>query len=72
MGHKWEQLILVVNFLFGFRVNEFPNKTFTIQGGSDKSGILKIFYKNHIAQLNIIHFFKPKKRADEHIENQVI
>ncbi len=22
MGHKWKQLILEVNFLFGFRVNE--------------------------------------------------
>ncbi len=25
--HKWKQLILVVNFLFGFSVNEIPNKT---------------------------------------------
>jgi hypothetical protein len=28
-----------------------------IQGGSDKSGIFKIFFKNQIAQLNIIQFF---------------
>ncbi len=26
--HKWKQLILAVNFLFGLRVNEIPNKTF--------------------------------------------
>ncbi len=25
--HKWKQLILVVNFLFGLRVNEIPDKT---------------------------------------------
>jgi hypothetical protein len=24
--HKWKQIILVVNFLFGLRVNEIPNK----------------------------------------------
>jgi len=29
--HKWKQLILVVNFLFGLRVNEIPNKTFTLE-----------------------------------------
>jgi hypothetical protein len=28
MDHKWKQLILVVNFSFGLRVNEIPNKTF--------------------------------------------
>ncbi len=26
----WKQLILVVNFLFGLRVNEIPNKTFIL------------------------------------------
>jgi hypothetical protein len=25
MDYKWKQLILVVNFLFGLRVNEIPN-----------------------------------------------
>ena len=30
MGYKWKQLILVVNFLFGLRVNEIPNKTFIL------------------------------------------
>ncbi len=28
MNHKWKQLTLVVNLLFGFRVNEIPNMTF--------------------------------------------
>ncbi len=28
--HKWKQLILVVNFLFGLTVNEIPNKTFIL------------------------------------------
>jgi hypothetical protein len=28
--HKWKQLILVVNFLFGLRENEIPNKTFIL------------------------------------------
>ncbi len=28
MNHKWKQLILVVNFLLGLRVNEILNKTF--------------------------------------------
>jgi hypothetical protein len=28
----------------------------SIQGGSDKSGILKIFFENHTAQLKIIRF----------------
>jgi hypothetical protein len=30
MDHKWQQLILVVNFLFGLRVNEIPNMTFIL------------------------------------------
>jgi hypothetical protein len=30
MDHKWKQLIFVVNFLFGLRVNEIPNKTYTV------------------------------------------
>jgi len=30
MDHKWKQLIFVVNFLFGLRVNEIPNKTFML------------------------------------------
>jgi hypothetical protein len=30
---------------------------YKIQGGSDKSGILKIFLKNRTAQLKIIRFF---------------
>jgi hypothetical protein len=25
MDHKWKQLILVVNVLFGLRLNEIPN-----------------------------------------------
>jgi hypothetical protein len=28
--HKWKQFILVVNFLFGLRVTEIPNKTFIL------------------------------------------
>ncbi len=28
-----------------------------IQGGSDKSGLLKIFLENHTAQLKIIRFY---------------
>jgi hypothetical protein len=28
-----------------------------LQGGSGKSGIFKIFFKNYIAELNIIQFF---------------
>ncbi len=30
MDHKWKQLILVVNFLFGLRVNGILNKTFIL------------------------------------------
>jgi hypothetical protein len=30
MNHKWKQLILVVNFLLGLRVNEVPNKSFIL------------------------------------------
>jgi hypothetical protein len=30
MDHKWKQLTLVVNFLFGLRVNEILNKTFIL------------------------------------------
>ncbi len=30
MDHKWKQLILLVIFLFAFRVNETPNKTFIL------------------------------------------
>jgi hypothetical protein len=45
----------------------------TVQGGSDKSGILKIFLENHTAQLKIIRFYKSKKKlAEGHIENEVI
>jgi hypothetical protein len=29
----------------------------TVQGGSDKSGILKIFFENQTAQLKIIRFY---------------
>ncbi len=44
-----------------------------IQGGSDKSGILKIFLENLTAQLKIIQFYKIKKQLIEgHIENQDI
>jgi hypothetical protein len=28
--HKWKQIILVANFLFGLRVKEITNKTFTV------------------------------------------
>jgi hypothetical protein len=43
MDHKWKQLILVVNFLFGLRVNEIPNKKFildslAVYGGSERDG----------------------------------
>jgi hypothetical protein len=30
MHHKWKQLVLIVNFLFGLRVNEITNKTFML------------------------------------------
>jgi hypothetical protein len=44
-----------------------------IQGGSDKSGILKILVENLTAQLKIIQFYKTKKQLTEgHIENQDI
>jgi hypothetical protein len=43
MDHKWKQLILVVNFLFGLRMNEIPNKKFILDslagyGGSERDG----------------------------------
>jgi hypothetical protein len=42
-----------------------------IQGGSDKSGILKIFLEIHTAELKTIRFYWSKKiRAEGHIENQ--
>jgi hypothetical protein len=45
--------------------------TFDLQGGSDKSGILKIFLENHTAQRKIIRFYLSKKKfADGHIEYQ--
>jgi hypothetical protein len=41
-----------------------------VQGGSDKSGILKVFFKNYTAQLKIIRFHQNKNTlAEEHIEN---
>jgi hypothetical protein len=44
-----------------------------IQGGSDKSEILKIFLENLTAQRKIIRFYKTKKKLTEgHIENQDI
>jgi hypothetical protein len=44
-----------------------------IQGGSDKSGILKIFLENLTAQLKVIQFYKTKKQLTEgRIENQDI
>ncbi len=46
---------------------------FQVQGGSDKSGIIKIFLENLTAQLKIIQFYKIKKQFTEgHIENQDI
>ncbi len=43
MDHKWKQLILVVIFLLGLRVNEIPNKTFIMDSsavyeGSERDG----------------------------------
>jgi hypothetical protein len=35
MDHKWKQLILEVNFLCGFRVNEIPNETFILDSHYD-------------------------------------
>jgi hypothetical protein len=47
--------------------------TCIVQGGSDNSGILKIFVENLTAQLKIIQFNKTKKQLTEgHIENQDI
>jgi hypothetical protein len=49
------------------------NHQYRIQGGSDKSGILKIFLETHTAQLKIIRFYKSKKKlAQGHIENEYI
>jgi hypothetical protein len=49
------------------------NSFFYIQGGSDKSGILQIFFKNYTAQLKIIRFHENKNTsAEEHIENRII
>jgi hypothetical protein len=45
----------------------------SIQGGSDKSGILKVFLENLTAQLKIIRFYKTKKKLTGGcIENQDI
>jgi hypothetical protein len=45
----------------------------SIQGGSDKSGILKIFLENLTEQLKIFRFYWSKKKLGEgHIENQDI
>jgi len=38
---------------------------YTVQGGSDKSGILKIYFETHTAQLKIIRFIKVKKNLTE-------
>jgi hypothetical protein len=52
---------------------DFGNRFCTVQGGSDKSGILKLFIENHTAQLKIIRFYNSKKKlAEGHIENEVI
>ncbi len=45
MDHKWKQLILVVNFLFGFRVNEILNKTFILE--SDRLFICGVYLNSH-------------------------
>ncbi len=37
-------------------LTETANVTLDVQGGSDKSGIFKVFFKNHTAQLKIIRF----------------
>jgi hypothetical protein len=47
----------IPNPYFDILTPNFWVKRTIIQGGSDKSEILKIFFKNHIAQLNIIKFF---------------
>jgi len=45
----------------------------TVQGGSDKSGILPIYLKNYTAQLKIIRFNQNKNTvAEEQIENRII
>jgi hypothetical protein len=41
MDHKWKQLIPVVNFLFGLRVNETLNKTFILD--SDRPFICDVY-----------------------------
>jgi hypothetical protein len=51
MDHKWRQLILVVNFLFGWRVNEIPNKTFILDS-----------HRPSICSLER-HFFGPARPA---------
>ncbi len=44
-----------------------------VQGGSEKSGIFKIFLENPTAQRKISRFYKTKKKLTEgHIENQYI
>jgi hypothetical protein len=49
VGHFTQRALLNCELLSASAVD--------IQGGSDKSGILKIFVENHTAQLKIIRFY---------------
>jgi hypothetical protein len=67
-GHKWKQLILVVNFLFGLRGNEIPNKTFILDWPSICSVLdLKCIYQvlNLFSQRSPIWALKILKGVDK-------
>jgi hypothetical protein len=51
------QLIAIPFDINSYLLSLFVIFLLYIQGGSDKSGILKIFLENHTAQLKIIRFY---------------
>jgi hypothetical protein len=54
MDHKWKQLILGVNFLVGFRVNEIPNETFLLD--SHQPFICSSTFVAHIVQKTVVFY----------------
>jgi hypothetical protein len=50
-----DSIYLLIEGIWGRRFGEGREGS-DIQGGSDKSGIFKIFLENHTAQLKIIRF----------------
>jgi hypothetical protein len=57
VSHVYSRLTHPLIFIGGHPRYNF---NFNIQGGSDKSGILQIFFKNYTAQLKIIRFHQNK------------